>query len=82
MSKLLIRLSLNPDEIMIVQEALARYRRHCEQEIATGEVWPYWRVIQSIRKTEGEIENHLREIDEEFRKWEAKRGGGPQAENI
>lgn len=59
------RISLKAAETMVALEALERYRRHCEQEIVAGEVWPLRRVIQTIRALQLEIGSRLLDIDAE-----------------
>jgi hypothetical protein len=61
--KLLIPFWIKQGEDWVVQEALKRYREHCEQAIARGEHWPRGRIIQAIRKTEEAIEDSNRELD-------------------
>lgn len=61
-----MRISLNSGKTMVVLAALEHYRKHCEQEIAAGEVWPLRRVIQTIQELQVEIGSLLFDIDAEL----------------
>src|SRR5262245_31526262 len=67
-----MRISLNPGKTMVTLAALEHYRKHCEQEIAAGEVWPRRRVIQTIQDIHVEIGSQLFAIDAELAKSQAK----------
>lgn len=71
---------LNPSKTMVVLAALEHYRKHCEQEIAAGEVLQLRRIIQTIQDIHVEIGSQLLAIDAKDRGSGALRNPAPNSE--